>query len=659
MGRGSILDTLWPDLDSADRYLNNAASNLRRVLRAHDQGGLLEAIYSRTDYHLADQARLWVDCDHCEALLAEAGQIGYSTVQGLALLQEAEGYLSRGPFLADELGDWCLGQRENVRTMYYRCQMWLAEAYEVQQQVWQAEKLVEGLLREDPTDEDALCRLMGLLHSQGLTTEALRRCKQVAALLARQGLSLSPQTERLAKELRSRPPLMTHSAHPVALLAASSQESEQPLGIASPREQLPDLLHEPGVREQREVLVLPSSGVQPAGAERSVVADGKTAFGRTCSRIITLIHHWHGMALFCHDLQAQLDQEIKGLVMLNLPYPLEQSALSRHDFLVLLATLPTALLAETKQAHKTLVLVEQFLPQCAASITACWHLSAASQLETIPPMLDSFLPTLVSILTHAPTYREVAADLVAQCYALKTILAWHLEGLRQAEACCLQALKYSIMAHNPNLQMLALNLQVEIAYYDCNFSLALTKSEAALALLQKTDQGRVFPFMAGEVYMFLATFQAYHRFKREAEQSLEDAQKAFAAQSSHEPLPLYVDCGKLLISFRGGVAHYYLGQDDSEHAKQAWSALERVGQLQPSTTIPERFRLECLNGRALAAVQLNEMEEAIACFEAAKQGARALGSKQRSTEVGHAYSQMLKQWPSERRIVTLEPSSQQ
>ncbi|MBV8694754.1 MAG: bacterial transcriptional activator domain-containing protein, partial [Ktedonobacteraceae bacterium] len=81
-----------------------------------------------------------------------------------------------------------------------------------QQELRQAEKVIEGLLREDPTDESALCRLMHILHTQGLTAEALRRCKQVAALLARQGLSLSPETEMLAKELQSRPRIMTHAA---------------------------------------------------------------------------------------------------------------------------------------------------------------------------------------------------------------------------------------------------------------------------------------------------------------------------------------------------------------------------------------------------------------------------------------------------------------
>ncbi|MBV9689180.1 MAG: helix-turn-helix transcriptional regulator [Ktedonobacteraceae bacterium] len=419
-----------------------------------------------------------------------------------------------------------------------------------------------------------------------------------------------------------------------------------------------DNQNEQSTHAQRTLLILPSSAVQPAKLEGAAIPDRATQFGITCSRIITLIHQWHGMALFCHDLQTRLDQEIKEFDMLKLQYSLEEHTLSRHDFLIMLATLPTALLASSRQAHKTLVLVEEFLPQCAASLTACWHLSRGSRLETIPSTLESFLPTLLSIITHVPTYREVVADLVAQSYALKTMLAWHLEGLSQAEAYCLQALKYSAIANNPNLQMRALSRLAVIAHYDSNFPLALTRSEAALAILQQTDQGQVFPMVKSVVYMPLAALQAYHRLKREAEQSLEYAQEAVAAQSSHEPLPLYVDWTKLGVTFWDGLTQYYLGQDNRKHAKQAWTVLKQFGQLEPSTTISERSRLECVNSRALAAVQLNEMEEAVACFEAAKQGARDLGSKQRSTEVGHVYSEMLKRWPSERRIVTLEPSSQ-
>jgi hypothetical protein len=70
--------------------------------------------------------------------------------------------------------------------------------------------------------------------------------------------------------------------------------------------------------------------------------------------------------------------------------------------------------------------------------------------------------------------------------------------------------------------------------------------------------------------------------------------------------------------------------------------------------IPERFRLECLTNRTLAATRCNEMEEAIICLEAGKQGARALESRQRSAEVEYAYQTMLRRWSKEERVKKLE-----
>jgi hypothetical protein len=61
-----------------------------------------------------------------------------------------------------------------------------------------------------------------------------------------------------------------------------------------------------------------------------------------------------------------------------------------------------------------------------------------------------------------------------------------------------------------------------------------------------------------------------------------------------------------------------------------------------------------LNNRILAAIQLNDLEEALACFEAGKQGARDLESKQRIAEVDYAYRLMLQQWPTEKRAQTLK-----
>ena len=100
--------------------------------------------------------------------------------------------------------------------------------------------------------------------------------------------------------------------------------------------------------------------------------------------------------------------------------------LARRNFLMTLAALPAALLHSAQQEHKLVLVLEEVLPSCAASITACWHLSAGSDLNSIVPQLDSSLPLLLYTCQYASAYRAVAAELVAQIYLLKTILAWHL-----------------------------------------------------------------------------------------------------------------------------------------------------------------------------------------------------------------------------------------
>jgi len=300
-----------------------------------------------------------------------------------------------------------------------------------------------------------------------------------------------------------------------------------------------------------------------------------------------------------------------------------------------------------------------FLPQCAASVVACWHLSGGSHLETLEPILDSSLHTLLLILKHAPAYHDVTATLIAQIYSLKVILAWHLKGLNEAEAYCVQALHYSKLAKNANLQLTALNQHALISFYAKNFQQALAKSEEADTTLHHLiDEEHIFSIVQGRVYMYLAALQAQQGFLTEAEQTLEHMHQAFASQAaSAEPVPMYADCGNMSLTLWDGLTHYYLGQHDTTHAQKAMNSLKVFGQLQPDDTIPERFRLECLNSRILAAIQLNEMEEVIACFESGKQGARNLNSKQRSAEVNYAYREILNTWPTEAKVQALESFS--
>lgn len=226
--RGTIMEELWSrnEFLLAEEYLNKAASNLRRILHAQRYESLLKTTNNRTTYELDDQSHLWVDADACELLMKAAEHAGRTSTQGLAFLQEARNYFERGRFLEDEDGLWCHGKGGLLDTARYRCTLWLAEAYEEQGQLQRAEVYLEKLHQEDPTDEDVLCRLLLLLHKQGMTAEAVRRYKQTQRLLERQGEQLTETTRIFVERLK-------HESAPISIVISRRQLLQELLAVAS------------------------------------------------------------------------------------------------------------------------------------------------------------------------------------------------------------------------------------------------------------------------------------------------------------------------------------------------------------------------------------------------------------------------------------------
>ncbi|MBA2680939.1 MAG: hypothetical protein H0U76_21405 [Ktedonobacteraceae bacterium] len=482
---------------------------------------------------------------------------------------------------------------------------------------------------------------------QGRTSERLRPDEKTQILLANGGI-VSIEAARTTEQQRYGA-FSFAGEHPSDALLPSL------LGSLSKgqqvRSQEPFIPSAPLIGDalMHRVLTLPISVIEPQPSSE-MVPDFTTQFGIMCAQILTLVQHWYGMARFYHALQDHVDQQIKKLDLLKSLSSLETYTLSRRSFLTTLAALPATSLASRKQVHTMSLDVEELLPQCAASITSCWHLSGGSHLDAIGPIIDSYVPALIAIMKNAPSYREVAADLVAQCYFLKAILAWHVQGLTVAEAYCLQSLYYSDMAQNINLRLTALNQHALISYYAKQFPKALAKSEEASAILQRTPQEHIFPIVQGRVFMYLAAFQA-QQSSADAEQTLEQARHAFDLQATvAEPVPLYADCGDASLTLWEGLTQYHLSLHDATHAERALLSLRTFGRLQSAMEIPERFRLECLTNRILAASQCHEMEEAIDCLEAAHQGSKALESKQRSAEVESAFQNMLQHWPNEKQV---------
>ncbi len=203
--RSDILDDLWPNTSFhlAEKYLNNASSKLRQVfhkdivkpLGPHGIGG----------YQLAERSLLWTDVDACESLITEAERLGFPSAEALSLLEIASKNFERGSMLEGESGQWCLAIRTQRETAIRYCRILLAEGYEAQNMFWQARSQYQKLIETNPIDDDALCRLLALLHRHGMTHDALNCYKQAKQRFKEQGLPLSATAHTLARKLANEP----------------------------------------------------------------------------------------------------------------------------------------------------------------------------------------------------------------------------------------------------------------------------------------------------------------------------------------------------------------------------------------------------------------------------------------------------------------------
>jgi DNA-binding SARP family transcriptional activator len=205
--RGELIEAIWPDHESinAAHALDSAASVLRRhILRAGDVGSLLLALRSggETIFKLAGQQRLWVDADALLSLVSQAMRAECQGQNPLPLLEEAHA-LAGGEFLEDDLlAEWAQGRRHTINGARHRVLFKLVDLYLEDEQVGLAEELLYAALEEDPTDEDALCRLMVLLVEQERRREALHLYQYTEDVVREEQAEPAVYTRELARRIR-------------------------------------------------------------------------------------------------------------------------------------------------------------------------------------------------------------------------------------------------------------------------------------------------------------------------------------------------------------------------------------------------------------------------------------------------------------------------
>ncbi len=205
--RDELIEAIWPDHGAinAAHALDSAASVLRRhILRTGEEASLLLTLRSggETIFKLAGQHRLWVDAD---ALLSLASRAMREECRGrnpLPLLEEAHA-LAGGEFLEDDLyAEWAQGRRHTINGARRRVLFKLVDLYIGDERVSLAEELLFAALEEDPTDEDALCRLMVLLAEQERRQEALQLYQYSEDVLREEQTEPAVYTRELARRIR-------------------------------------------------------------------------------------------------------------------------------------------------------------------------------------------------------------------------------------------------------------------------------------------------------------------------------------------------------------------------------------------------------------------------------------------------------------------------
>jgi DNA-binding SARP family transcriptional activator len=205
--REELTEAIWPDHESinAAHALDSAASVLRRhILRTGEVGSLLLTLRSggETIFKLAGQPRIWVDADAFLSLLSRAMRAECQGQNPLPLLEEA--YVLAGrEFLEDDLyAEWAQPRRHTINGARHRVLFKLVDLYLEDERVGMAEELLFAALEEDPTDEDALCRLMILLVEQERRQEALRLYQYSEDVLREEQAEFANYTRELAQRIR-------------------------------------------------------------------------------------------------------------------------------------------------------------------------------------------------------------------------------------------------------------------------------------------------------------------------------------------------------------------------------------------------------------------------------------------------------------------------
>lgn len=662
--RDWLCEQFWPDSSarSARDRLDDVASLLRMVLRP--EGNQDKLLYFVADssgrgsgYRLDRYPHLWCDADALDWSVQQAARMERFGDDPLPFWQRAYELASRGMYLPEQLyEDWTRARREetqgHLRQVVHALSRLSLERFGVAGEE-EALLVLRSYWQSHPTDEDALRPLLELLGKRERFQEALHYYARLEEVLAEEGSEPDERTRDIVAYLRAkqvqRPPQSKPGTVPTFEACSPLHIEHVPLHLHHtqffPPPTQPGTSLESTLFVERASILIPSAFAQTLALEIAQ-EDEATRLGIRLAHILSLVHHWSKQPISCDILQALIHREMVMFDDTQKTAPDETLALSRRQALLTLAALPT-MMGALMQTQPLSLVPEEFLPQCAASMTACWHLARGQEFLLIEKILARSLPILADLAHHPSAYQTTAAGIASQGYRLMGLLALHRNNPVARTAYFDQAVHFAEIHRMSNLFAVAL---ISRAYYDTEPKDASFFYQRGLAW--KDDLS---PLLLSRLYARLAVVSAQQANADEALQFLQLAQESYPAAPENDPTYFYADFSPASFAMEQGLTYLTLAQQTQtqQYAQRAWEIFEKAGHSSTATIAPARISYEIVNHQAGTALALNDLEAFCHRLELGVSGARVLKSEQRRQEALCLYKDARALWPHEARLQPL------
>lgn len=273
----------------------------------------------------------------------------------------------------------------------------------------------------------------------------------------------------------------------------------------------------------------------------------------------------------------------------------------------------------------------------------CWNLLKADGLPTVEQLLPTFVPSLEALARQPSKHQKTFAGLASQGCLLAGLVAVLQMNMNTAESYCQQAVVYSRIAEDCNLEVAALK-HLATKYSDARYPRkTLQIYQEALPLVDQVS-----PLLQSRTYLGLALAYAQCGQKQESLYHLDLAEDTFPEHPQDDPAFAYADCGPSSLNHYGGLIRLEFDQP-----KAAWETFASVGALTSKIVIPKRTLIEINNCQAEAALAERSLELACHHVQVGVTGAHELKSEKRFDDACTIYKQMRLVWPHEPQVKAL------